>query len=134
MDRAAYEAACAVVLVAGQPRSSPAATNIVDFLEHPPTSEADPGVPVPAAHRPAGEAHRRRGERPAVGIGTTMLLHCDYVVCGRERAVLGAVREPGPVPRGGSSLMLPCDRLQARREMLLFGERVDRRTAHAGGS
>jgi enoyl-CoA hydratase/carnithine racemase len=43
----------------------------------------------------------------AVGIGTTMALHCDYVIAGTTSSFLSPFVQYGLVPEGASSLLLP---------------------------
>jgi enoyl-CoA hydratase/carnithine racemase len=71
---------------------------------------------------------------PAVGIGTTLLLHTDYVVAStRARFHLPFVGY-GLGPEGGSTLLLPLlVGLQRASEWLLFGEPFDAAAAHAAG-
>jgi enoyl-CoA hydratase/carnithine racemase len=70
----------------------------------------------------------------AVGIGTTLLLHTDYVVAStRARFHLPFVGY-GLAPEGGSTLLLPLlVGMQRASEWLLFGEPFDATAAHAAG-
>jgi enoyl-CoA hydratase/carnithine racemase len=43
----------------------------------------------------------------AVGIGATIVLHCDYVIAGTTASFLSPFVEYGLVPEGASSLLLP---------------------------
>lgn len=70
----------------------------------------------------------------AIGIGTTMILHCDYAVAS-ERAVFATpFVDLALVPEAGSSLIVP--ELMGHRlafEMLVMGARFDAKRAAATG-
>lgn len=71
---------------------------------------------------------------PAVGIGLTMLLHCDYVLAAENAFLHAPFIDLGLTPEGGSSLLLP--KLLGRRlagEILLLGERIPAPRAAALG-
>lgn len=60
---------------------------------------------------------------PAVGIGTTLLLHCDLVVAARDARFRMPFVPMGLVPEGGSSLLLPrMASPQLAAELLLVGD------------
>lgn len=70
----------------------------------------------------------------AVGVGTTMLLHCDMVYCGSSARFQLPFINLALVPEAGSSLLLP--RLVGQRraaELLMLGEMFDAVTAETMG-
>jgi enoyl-CoA hydratase/carnithine racemase len=70
----------------------------------------------------------------AIGIGATLLLHCDYVVASSAAAFQFPFSRLALVPEAGSSVLLPA-RVGAQRaaEWLLFGDRIDAETALRSG-
>jgi enoyl-CoA hydratase/carnithine racemase len=71
---------------------------------------------------------------PAIGIGTTLLLHCDLVVLGETTRLRTPFVDLGLCPEAGSSLLMP-QRLGRQRaaELLLLGGEIDAHTALAWG-
>jgi enoyl-CoA hydratase/carnithine racemase len=70
----------------------------------------------------------------AIGIGTTMLLHCDYVVAARGSRFTTPFVSLGLVPEAASSLLAP--RLMGQRHafaLLVLGEPLDAETARNAG-
>ena len=70
----------------------------------------------------------------AIGIGTTMLLHCDYVFASREARFVTPFVNLGLVPEAASSLLAP--RLMGPRHafaMLVMGEPLDAQGAMSAG-
>ena len=70
----------------------------------------------------------------AIGVGTTMLLHCDYVVASREARFVTPFVNLGLVPEAASSLLAP--RLMGPRHafaLLVMGEPLDAQGAMAAG-
>lgn len=71
---------------------------------------------------------------PAVGIGTTMLLHCDMVYAGSNTGFQMPFAKLGLCPEGGSSLLLPSwlGRVRAA-ELLMLGDTFSAEDAHRLG-
>ncbi|MBS0642599.1 MAG: enoyl-CoA hydratase [Acetobacteraceae bacterium] len=70
----------------------------------------------------------------AIGVGTTMLAHCDLVIAARSARFVMPFTSLGLVPEAGSSLLFP--RLvghQRASALLLLGEPMDAETAHDWG-
>src|SRR5690349_3223850 len=70
----------------------------------------------------------------AVGVGTTMLLHCDLVVLAENALLTTPFVSLALVPEASSSLLLPMRIGHARAyEMFALGETVDAKSALAWG-
>ncbi|MGF6904176.1 enoyl-CoA hydratase [Paraburkholderia sp. GAS348] len=70
----------------------------------------------------------------AVGVGTTMLLHCDYVLMSKEAQLITPFVNLGLVPEAASSYLLPLRIGYARAfEMFALGDPLPAETAVAWG-
>jgi enoyl-CoA hydratase/carnithine racemase len=107
-----------------------AGNDLADFLDNPPTNSDAPvyqfmhalsGCPIPVIAAVDGFA---------VGIGTTLLLHCDFVYATSNSMFVMPFINLAVVPEFASSLLLPmrAGYLKAA-EMLLLGEKFDANTA-----
>lgn len=112
----------AVVLV-GTEQCFTAGNDVEDFLKNPPQGDDTPvfrflgaiaGFAKPLVAAPCGAA---------VGIGTTMLLHCDLVYAGDNARFQTPFTQLGLCPEAASSLLMPLIAgYQAAAEKLLLGE------------
>jgi enoyl-CoA hydratase/carnithine racemase len=115
-----------VVLLSGEGAGFCAGNDLNDFLDGPGLS---PDHPVLAFLRTLAAYEKpliAAVHGQAVGIGVTMLLHCDLVVAARSAQLSMPFVSLGLVPEAASSLLLP--RLVGGRraaELLLLGETVD---------
>jgi enoyl-CoA hydratase/carnithine racemase len=105
--RAQEDAAIRVVLIQGHETVFSAGNDIGDFLNKPPAGPDSPvfrflrGIatfPKPLLAAVCG---------PAVGIGTTMLFHCDLVYAGDNAAFSMPFANLGLCPEAASSLLVP---------------------------
>lgn len=112
-----------VVLIQGHETVFSAGNDIADFLQQPAAGEDSPvfrflrGIAVFAKPLMASVCG------PAVGIGTTMLLHCDLVYAGDNAAFSMPFVNLGLCPEAGSSLLVAqLMGHQRAAEALLMGE------------
>ena len=123
LEAAKADASVRVVLFQGDVAIFSAGNDIGDFLQQPPATQDSPvfrflrGIatfPKPVIASVCG---------PAVGIGTTMLFHCDLVYAGDNAAFSMPFVNLGLCPEAASSLLVP-QMLGYHRaaEALLLGE------------
>ena len=125
LGAAATDASTRVVVVQGHATVFSAGNDLRDFLSGPPI---DSGAAAPVQRFVAAMAQFPKPVLaavcgPAVGIGTTMLFHCDLVYAGDNAAFSMPFVNLGLCPEAGSSLLAP--RLmgyQRAAEALLMGE------------
>ncbi|WP_448190034.1 enoyl-CoA hydratase [Azospirillum sp. sgz301742] len=120
-------------IIAGAPGAFCAGNDLNDFL----TIDSAEGTPILAfidALMRATKPVIAAVDGVAVGIGTTMLLHCDLVYATPAARFQLPFVNLGLVPEAASSLLLP--RLvghQKAAELVLLGEPFDAATAHGFG-
>ena len=134
LARAGDDASVRVILFHGTADAFTAGNDIEDFVKRPPTAEDAPVFRflrgVMAARKPLVAAVNGN----AVGIGTTLLLHCDLVYAGEDAKFAMPFVKLGVVPEFASSYLLPLIAGYRRAaEMLLLGEPFDANTARAAG-
>ncbi|WP_112488166.1 enoyl-CoA hydratase [Thiomonas sp. X19] len=123
LEQAAGDVQTRVLVIQGQESLFTAGNDVSEFLQRPPASMEAPvfrflraiaDFPKPALAAVCG---------PAVGIGTTLLLHCDLVYAGDNALFSLPFVNLGLCPEAASSLLLPL-RIghAAANEKLLFGE------------
>jgi enoyl-CoA hydratase/carnithine racemase len=107
-----------------------AGNDLNDFLAGPPTGTDGPGFRFLRAISTAKKVLIAAVHGAAVGIGTTMLLHCDLVIAARSAKLSLPFVTLGLVPEAASTLLLPraIGHLRAT-ELLLLGEAIDADTA-----
>ena len=123
-----------VVVLTGSGGAFTAGNDLKDFLEHPPADEDSPVFRFLRALAHLSRPVVAGVDGVAVGIGTTLLLHCDYVAA-TERAVFSMpFVNLGLSPEGASSVLLPrVAGLALASELLMFGEPFDASTALRAG-
>lgn len=122
-DLAAGDPAIKALLFAGEGGSFTAGNDLQDFLAHPPRSEEAPVFQFirNCAHCPKPMIAAVQGY--AVGVGTTMLLHCDLVYAADDAKFSLPFVNLGLCPEAASSLLLPhIAGYQRAAEKLLLGD------------
>ena len=127
---ATADASVRAVLITGQPGIFTSGNDIEDFMQRPPSGASGPstGGETPVAYfmnalldcdKPLVAAVTGA----AIGIGTTLLLHCDLVYVSDEARLAMPFVSLGLVPEYASSLLLPALMGHAKAaEKLMLGE------------
>jgi enoyl-CoA hydratase/carnithine racemase len=123
LESANHDAAVRAVVIQGHETIFSAGNDIADFLNNPPATSDSPvfrflrgisSFPKPLVAAVYG---------PAVGIGTTLLLHCDLVYAGDNAAFSMPFVNLGLCPEAASSFLVPQLMGYPRAaEALLLGE------------
>ena len=137
VEGAALDPIVRVITISGEGADFTAGNDLADFLQAMPAPGAEIDIPVwrflrALAANPVPLVAAVHGN--AVGIGTTMLLHCDLVLVEDGARLVMPFVDLGLVPEAASSLILP--RLAGRRAAarhLLLGEPIDAKQALALG-
>lgn len=100
--------------------------DISDFLEHPPTSDDSTVAAFLSAIHNFSKPLIAAVKGNAVGVGTTMLLHCDIVVASENAKFSLPFTSLGLVPEAGSSFLLPrMIGYHRAAELFLTGDSID---------
>lgn len=130
LNQAEQDESIHVVLLQGDADCFTAGNDLNDFLSNGPLTDDTPVIQflhlLPALTKPLVAAV----SGAAVGIGTTVLLHCDLVYASSSSRFQLPFVNLGLVPEAGSSVLLPalCGYPRAA-ELLMLGEPFDAETA-----
>jgi enoyl-CoA hydratase/carnithine racemase len=111
------------LLIAGTQDCFTSGNDIMDFLNNPPTGGDSPVtrflLGIAALQKPLVAAVNG----PAIGVGVTLLLHCDLVYAGRSARLQMPFVNIGVCPEAASSLILPTMMGHQRAaELILLGD------------
>src|SRR5919201_4796960 len=128
------DGAVRAVLLHGTRECFSAGNDIADFLKPRLRPEDSPAAPLlrtlPAMQKPVVAAVNG----PAIGIGSTMLLHCDLVYAGQSARFQLPFVPLGIVPEFGSTFLLPLlAGYQRAAELLLLGQPFTAEKAREAG-
>jgi enoyl-CoA hydratase/carnithine racemase len=136
LENAAVSKSIRCVVITGGSEAFTAGADLNDFLHAAQHMEGLRPQTMRFLHRiaHAGKPLVAAVEGVAIGIGTTMLLHCDYVVAAIDARFSTPFAALGLVPEAGSSLLMP--RLMGTRrafELLVMGRPLGADDAKAVG-
>ena len=121
-DAAAADSVRAIVIV-GSPGVFTAGNDLEDFLHHPPQGNDSPVLQFMRALRDQPKPVIAGVDGMAIGIGTTLLMHCDLVYASEQARFAMPFAQLGLCAEFASSLLLPqLAGYHRAAEMLLTGE------------
>lgn len=97
-----------VVLLASVGENFTSGNDIMDFMSNPPTSEDSTVAAFLGSILNFSKPLIASVKGYAVGVGTTMLLHCDVVIADRSAKFSMPFTSLGLVPEAGSSMLFPA--------------------------
>ncbi|MDL2183804.1 enoyl-CoA hydratase-related protein [Pseudomonas sp. ChxA] len=134
LEQADADSGIRAVLIQGSNACFTAGNDIADFLEQPPSDLDSPPFHFMKSLLNCRKPVIAAVAGAAVGIGTTLLLHCDLVYISRDARLRMPFVNLGLCPEFGSSLILPRLLGHAKAaELLLLGEGFTGEQAAAWG-
>lgn len=122
------------ILFVGKPEIFTAGNDLEDFMKHPPSSKAHPVFQFMQCVSHATKPVVAAVSGVAVGIGTTMLMHCDLVYAADNAKFSMPFSQLGLCPELASSLLFPqIVGYQRAAEKLMLGEPFSADEAHQMG-
>jgi enoyl-CoA hydratase/carnithine racemase len=130
LNRALKDDGIRVVLWHGAGDSFCAGNDIEDFLKNPPGPGESPQATLMAAFLNFDKPIVAAVQGAAVGGGTTMLTHCDFVYAGESAKFLMPFIDLGVAPEFGTSASVPAliGHIRAA-ELILLGQPFDAKRA-----
>ena len=123
INAAQEDGAVRAILITGQPGIFTSGNDIEDFMQRPPQSIDSPVFRFMQALVASDKPVVAAVTGAAIGIGTTLLLHCDFVYVSDESRLAMPFVGLGLVPEFASSLLVPELMGQRRAaEKLLLGD------------
>lgn len=134
LEAAEADSGVRVVVLTGNGGSFSAGNDLQDFLRNPPQGDSSPVFRFLRAISTATKPLVAAVTGVAIGVGTTMLLHCDLVYVGAGTKLSLPFVNLAVVPEAASSLLLPAMIGYHRAaELLMLGESFDAEAARAYG-
>jgi enoyl-CoA hydratase/carnithine racemase len=134
LAEAERDAGVRVVLFTAAGDMFTAGNDLGDFMNRPPTDESSPVFRFLAALAKASKPLVALVDGLGVGIGLTLLLHCDLVYASDKAKLRAPFVDLGLVPEAASSLLLPRQiGHQRAAELLLLGETLSAQRAYELG-
>ncbi|MCL4744843.1 MAG: enoyl-CoA hydratase [Burkholderiaceae bacterium] len=123
LESAGDDASVRCILIHGDDEAFTAGNDVADFLQNPPQGADSPVVRFLRAISTCAKPVVAAVNGVAIGVGTTMLLHCDLVYCGESAKFSTPFTRLALCPEAASSLLLPAlAGYQRAAEKLLLGE------------
>jgi enoyl-CoA hydratase/carnithine racemase len=124
----------AVVILTGTDGAFTSGNDLADMRANPPLGDSPAPVRFLRAVYALPSVLVAAVDGPAIGVGTTLLLHCDLAYATARSTFQLPFVGLGLVPEAASSLLLPARSGHARAcELMLFGERFDAQAALGAG-
>jgi enoyl-CoA hydratase/carnithine racemase len=133
-ESAENDPAIRVIMLTGTGDTFTSGNDIKDFQQRAESRNASAASPFLIALSTLKKPLIAAVNGAAIGVGTTMLAHCDLIVAARSARFVMPFTRLGLVPEAGSSLLFPqLLGHQRASAMLLLGDALDAETALAAG-